>query len=459
VSKTFRSIAYNIRSDEQPADNNYEAILEQTQTFISREYADNLAAAIADETAAGTVRRLISVFVDEQHFHLPGLEMSQLVDRLYGDMAGFGFLDKYIYNPDIEEINGNSWNDIELITADGVFKIDEHFSSPQRAVDTIRKMARLGGLILDHTSPAVDSYLTRGIRISALIPPLVDMDVGAVFSLRRQRMARVTQQQLVSWGTATDEMLEFLANCANYGVSIGVAGKTGSGKTTDISYLLGSLHHGKRIFTIEETRELDLVQTDPDGKVLNRVIHTCTRPSGQTGLDVDASTLLRKALRFHPDIIVPAEMRGDEAMIAQEAARTGHTVITSLHANSARMAYKRILSMCQMSDTKILTHVLMGMIVEGFPIMVFKKQLPDGKRRIMEIVEATGTWDGDVQATTLFRFTVQPDGNGQFVRVHGISENLADTLLENGADPKWVEQCRYNPSENTPNTRRKEAQR
>ena len=459
MSKTFRSIAYNIRSDEQPAESGYEAILEQTRSYISREYAENLAAAIADETAASTVRRLISVFVDEQHLHVPGLEMTQLVDRLYGDMAGFGFLDKYIYNPDIEEINGNSWNDIELITAEGVFKINEHFPSPQRAVDTIRKMARLGGLILDNTSPAVDSYLTRGIRISALIPPLVDMDVGAVFSLRRQRMARVNRQQLVSWGTATDEMLEFLSNCANFGVSIGVAGRTGSGKTTDISYLLGSLQHGKRVFTIEETRELDLVQIDPDGKVLNRVIHTCTRPSGQAGLDVDASTLLRKALRFHPDIIVPAEMRGAEAMIAQEAARTGHTVITSLHANSARMAYKRILSMCQMSDTKILTHVLMGMIVEGFPIMVFKKQMPDGKRRIMEIVEATGTWDGEVQATTLFRFAVQQDGNGQFVRVHGISENLADTLLENGADPKWIEDCRRDSTVGTATNKRKEAQR
>ena len=67
-------------------------------------------------------------------------------------------------------------------------------------------------------------------------------------------------------------------------------------------------------------------------------------------------------------------MRGAEAMIAQEAARIGHTVITSLHANSARMAYKRILSMCQMSDTKISTQILVSMIVEAFPIMVFKEQ-------------------------------------------------------------------------------------
>ena len=151
-------------------------------------------------------------------------------------------------------------------------------------------------------------------------------------------------------------------------------------------------------------------------------------------------------------------MRGVEAMIAQEAARTGHTVITSLHANSARMAYKRILSMCQMSDTKITTHVLMGMVVEGFPLMVFKKQMPDGKRRIMEIIEATGSWDGEVQANTLFRYAIQPDGSGRFVRVNGISERLADLMLENGADPKLISQ--FNQGTETsepPKTRRKEA--
>jgi pilus assembly protein CpaF len=161
-----------------------------------------------------------------------------------------------------------------------------------------------------------------------MIPPLVDMDIGAVFSLRRQRMAKVSADQLVRWGTATAEMLEFLSVCANHGVSIGFSGKTGSGKTTDISFVLGAIDHNKRIFTIEETRELDLVEHDDDGRIKNRVIHTRTRSSGISEADIDANDLLRKALRFHPDVIVPAEMRGEEAMIAQEAARTGHTVIT-----------------------------------------------------------------------------------------------------------------------------------
>jgi pilus assembly protein CpaF len=171
MSKTLRAIAYNTEPEEQEKPDGYEDILDQTRKYVSREHADELAAVVSDSNSGETVRRIISAYVDDQHMHLPGLDMQQLVDRLYGDMAGFGFLDKYIHDPDIEEINGNSWNDIELVTNTEVIKLDERFSSPQRAVDTIRKMARLGGLILDNTTPMVDSYLTKGIRISAIIPP------------------------------------------------------------------------------------------------------------------------------------------------------------------------------------------------------------------------------------------------------------------------------------------------
>ena len=289
-------------------------------------------------------------------------------------------------------------------------------------------MVRLGGLVLDGTNPVVDSYIIEGIRISAMIPPVTDRRSGAVFSIRRQRMAKVSKQQLVEWRTATPEMLDFLSLCVNHGVSVGFAGKTGSGKTTDISYLLGTADQNKRIYTIEETRELDLFSEDAQGNAQNRVIHTCIRPSDLPDADVDMNDLLRKAMRFSPDIIAVAEMRGAEAMTAQEAARTGHVVVTSLHANSARKAYGRILSMCQMSGTHISTDILMGFVAEAFPVMVFTKQMPDGTRRFMEIVEATGVRGGAVQARTLFRFE-----NGQFVQMGGISDSLVMTLLENGA--------------------------
>ena len=67
-------------------------------------------------------------------------------------------------------------------------------------------------------------------------------------------------------GTATDEMLDFLAECLRYGISICVAGATSSGKTTLAGWLLTTIPDNKRIFTIENgSRELALVR-EKDGK-------------------------------------------------------------------------------------------------------------------------------------------------------------------------------------------------
>jgi pilus assembly protein CpaF len=268
-----------------------------------------------------------------------------------------------------------------------------------------------------------------------MIPPVADRRCGVAFSIRQQRMARVSEQQLVDWQTATPEMLDFLTLCINHGVSIGIAGKTGSGKTTDISFLLNTADKNKRIYTIEETREIDLFREDAEGKTQNRVIHTCTRPSDMENANIDMNDLLRKAMRFSPDIIAVAEMRGAEAMVAQEAARTGHTVVTSLHANSAKQAYNRVLSMCQMSGTNIATHVLMGFVVEAFPVMVFKRQFPDGTRRMMEIVEATGVRDGRVDTRTLFAYDCE---QSVYQKVNGISDGLAGILRDNGVDKTLI---------------------
>lgn len=435
MSRTLRELAYEKQKAVTQGKDAYEAILEQVRTDISKDHAETLARSVTEKSASEAVKRLIGEYVTAHQLRVGGMPMQMLADRLYGDMAGFGFLDKYISDPDIEEIDGNSWRDIEIVTRYGWHKASEHFLSPQHAEDTLRKMVRLGGLVLDGTNPIVDSYITQGVRISAMIPPVTDKRSGAVFSIRRQRIVRMTKDQLLEFDTASAEMLDFLLLCINHGISIGFAGKRGSGKTTDLAFLLNAADKDKRIYTIEETRELDLLNEDADGKAQNRIVQTCTRPSELKNANVDMNDLLRKALRFSPDIIAVAEMRGAEAMVAQEAARTGHVVVTSLHANSARKAYGRILSMCQMSGTNISTNILMGFVVEAFPVMVFKRQFSDGTRRIMEIVEATGVRDGVVQARTLFRFQAE---TGKFMRVGGVSEGLADTLLENGANAAAV---------------------
>ncbi|MEG2136344.1 MAG: ATPase, T2SS/T4P/T4SS family, partial [Clostridia bacterium] len=69
------------------------------------------------------------------------------------------------------------------------------------------------------------------------------------------------------------------------------------------------------------------------------ILALCTRPSDNERANIDMRALLRTSLRLRPDLITMAEMRGAEALDAQEAARTGHTVTSTLHANSAAQAF------------------------------------------------------------------------------------------------------------------------
>lgn len=424
----------------------YVEILEIVKSEISKNHASELANIISTPQGTTLLKTLLSKYIYQKHLVCIEYDkLNDLVDKCYEDMAGFGFLTKYLYDEDVEEINCNAWNDIEVITGYGYKKIDEHFLTPTQCVDMTKKMCQLGGVIIDGSQPTQDSYITKGVRISAIIPPCVDDDVGAVFSIRKQKTNFITKEQLIKWDTATEEELDFLTMCISHGVSLGIAGSTGSGKTTDIGYLLRNIPHDQRIYSIEDSRELNLKITDETGKIINRVIHTKTRQSNNPSQNVTANILLNKSLRFDPKIIVPAEMRGEEAMTAQEAGRTGHTIITSLHASTALAAYTRILTMCMMSGTKLSEELMLKLIIEAYPIMAFKMQLPDKTRKFMRIIEAEDYRDGKIIFRTLFKYVITDrvmSLNGTYIekmighhkKVNNISSRLANILLENGAD-------------------------
>jgi pilus assembly protein CpaF len=120
-------------------------------------------------------------------------------------------------------------------------------------------------------------------------------------------------------------------------------------------------------------------------------------------------------------------------------------VLATLHASTALAAYTRILTMCMMSGTKLSEQLMLKLIIEAFPIIAFKVQLPDGSRKYMKVIEAEDYADGRIIFRTLFSYVVEgreigsESGRiekmvGRHVRMGCISDVLADRLLEHGAD-------------------------
>lgn len=428
------------------AKNTYEAVLPLVQAKVKETHADMIANNDAEAIRSKLIQIITQIIIDEG-MEVAGHSTEQLAKRIYNDMAGAGFLFKYIFEtPNVEEVNINRWDDVTVTYSGGVpEKTPERFNDAQHAIDVVRRLLQMQSLTIDNSTPDVLSYLADGVRISANVHPIMSKDAAISASIRVVRPDSVTFDNIVELGTATQEMTDFLRFCVEHHISIVMSGSTGAGKTTTMSAILRCAKDTDRIVTIEEgSRELDLVKRDPEGNIINNVLSKITRDSDNPDLRRTAEQLLEHALRENPDILAMGEMRSSEAYTVAEAARTGTAVYTTTHAKDGFNTYRRIM---ELSYKKYPMDIdfLMQQMVEAFPIVCFQRKYPDGTRRISEIVEGV-SYDDKKRAVTgrvLYKYVVEDniindegkiiDVKGRFEKVDDMSENLVNLFLTNGA--------------------------
>lgn len=111
---------------------------------------------------------------------------------------------------------------------------------------------------MDPKSPMVDARLPDGSRVNVVIPPAA-LD-GPIVTIRRFGTKRLTAQDLVSFGTLTPQICDFLEACVVSRLNVVVSGGTSSGKTTLLNVLSGFIPEDERVVTLEDSAELQLVQ-------------------------------------------------------------------------------------------------------------------------------------------------------------------------------------------------------
>jgi pilus assembly protein CpaF len=371
-------------------------------------------------------------------------QIAVLVDHIYHDMAGFSFITRdHLFDlPGFEELDVNAWDCVEIILYGKRTMTDYRFLSPQHALDIHSRILRVTGAVFNDAVPRATADIGPGIRITAVKAPIVDDDIAVASSIRKVNTAQAPREKLLADGSLTAAMMDFLLLCLRRCVSMAISGETGAGKTTLAGCLLELVAQTTRTYTIEEgSREWNFIRRDAQGRIRGSVIHTKTRPSDDPRLNIDQEALVRDALRFHPTIIAPGEIRGREAYEVMEVSNTGHTVITTTHANSALDTPQRIVSLAKkayhMDDS-----TLFAMVSRAFPILVHVEACADRVRRVTEIREVDGYQDGRLRSRPLFEFEVSDnlyDGEacvnvvGAFVQVNPISERLRKWLLRKGA--------------------------
>ena len=292
-------------------------LLGKTQEYIAKYYAT----ALTDEQKHDQLKSYIEKYILDGGFIVHGFTEDKLIDRLYAEMVEYSILTPFLGASDLDEININAWDDITLTYSDGrMVKLEEHFRSPSHAIDIVKRLLHHSGMIIDNATPIAQGHLPNNTRITAIKSPVVDEEAGISVSIRLLHPQRVDRAHLVESGMVTEEMISFLEMCIRYGVSVVVAGRTSSGKTTLMNALLSSIPDDKRIYTIESgARELFLVKKNRFGETQNNVVHTLSRPSENDAYNITQENLVVAALRFDPDVVVVGEIRDAEANSTVEA--------------------------------------------------------------------------------------------------------------------------------------------
>ena len=412
-------------------------LLAKTQEYIAKYYAS----ALTDEQKHDQLKAYIEKYILDGGFLVHGFTEEELIDRLYAEMVEYSILTPFLVSPDIDEININAWDDITLTYSDGrMEKLEEHFRSPQHAVDIVKRLLHHSGMIIDNATPIAQGHLPGNTRITAIKSPVVDEEAGISVSIRLLHPQRVDRKHIIGGGMATEEMIAFLEMCIRYGVSVVIAGRTSSGKTTLMNALLSSIPDDKRIYTIESgARELFLVKKNRFGDTLNNVVHTLSRPSENSAYNISQEDLVVAALRFDPDVVVVGEIRDAEANSAVEASLTGHTVVTTVHSGPAESAHGRISLLCQ-RRFQLGMAVSLSQSRQAFPVVVFAHKCEDNSRKVMDITECEVTPDGKTCYRCLYRYNIRENIyengkfhiQGEFEKVNSPSPYLQNLLTRSG---------------------------
>jgi len=159
---------------------------------------------------------------------------------------------------------------------------------------------------------------------------------GPTFTIRKFTKKPWTPIQLVGFNTLSPEMLAYLWILVQYKMNLLITGGTASGKTTLLNAVAFFIPPEARVVSIEDTRELNL----PRENWLPSVSRTSTGANEKN--DITLFTLLKSSFRQNPDYVIVGEVRGKEASVLFQGMASGHSSISTMHADSVDTLIKRL---------------------------------------------------------------------------------------------------------------------
>lgn len=330
---------------------------------------------------------------------LPEDKQKALLGILFHQSLGLGPIEIMLQDRNLEEVVINSskgpvWvYHIKL----GWLKTNLTIASEDQIYNYAASIGRRVGEQITNLNPLMDAYLTSGDRTNATLFPISSR--GNTLTIRKFARRPWTITDFIEMNTLTSDVAAFLWLAIQYELNIVIAGGTATGKTSFLNALTCFIPPNHRILSIEDTREIQLPY------FLHWVPLTTRPPNPEGKGEVTMLKIMINSLRMRPDRMIVGEMRRrEEAEVLFEAINTGHSVYSTLHANTAEEAFRRLVN----PPIDIPAALLGGLQI----IVVMHRDRRKNIRRVLQIAElipSSGLKESRIDLNIIYQWIASED--------------------------------------------------
>lgn len=314
------------------------------------------------------------------------MDISLVIKAIYRRVRSkYGILEDLLNDVSVNEIMINGPDRIYVERNRRLELVDDAFLSETELEETIRMLASDVHREINEANPIVDARLPNGFRVNGVLKAVALN--GPILTIRKFSEDEIRMENLVEFGSLTEECCNDLKALVNAGYNVFISGGTSSGKTTFLNALAMSIDDDERVIIIEDSAELRL------NNITNKVHMECRSANSIGKGEVNMQQLIKTSLRMRPDRIIVGEVRGKEIVDMIQAMNTGHDGSMSTgHGNSIKGMLNRLESMYLM-DSQIPMYSVKNQIANAIDIFVHLRRDSNSRRGVVEVAELVG-FDG-----------------------------------------------------------------
>ena len=374
-----------------------------------------------------TIQDLFEQILAEENIVLSRPERARLFEQITAEILGFGPLQPLLEDDTITEIMVNGPKNVYIERKGRLHRVPVTFENNDHVMRVIDRIVAPLGRRIDESSPYVDARLPDGSRVNAVIPPI--SLVGPTLTIRKFSKNPITVEQLIQFGSVSNEVVQFLKACVEARLNVLISGGTGSGKTTLLNVMSSFIPDDERIITIENAAELQLRQ--------EHVVTLESRPPNIEGRgEITIRDLVINSLRMRPERIIVGECRGGETLDMLQAMNTGHDgSMTTAHANTPRDALSRVETMCLMAGMDLPVRAIREQVASAVDVICQQERMRDGTRKVTYVSEVSGMEGDIITMTDIFTFEQTGMDAGKVVgqlRPTGMRPKFMDKIADAG---------------------------